>query len=46
MILLRLIPTAVHTFQDIDQTINAFSSISGKLKNGDYNKEELLMPIS
>ncbi len=46
MILLRLIPTAVHTFQDIDETIQAFSSISGKLKNGDYNKEELLIPIS
>lgn len=46
MILLRLIPTAVHTYQDIDETIQAFSSISGKLKNGDYNKEELLIPIS
>lgn len=46
MILLRLIPTAIHTFQDIDETILAFSSISGKLKNGDYNKEELLIPIS
>lgn len=46
MILLRLIPTAIHTFQDIDQTIQAFSSISGKLKNGDYNKEELIIPIS
>lgn len=46
MILLRLIPTAVHTFEDIDETIQAFSSISGKLKNGDYNKEELLIPIT
>jgi len=46
MILLRLIPTAIHTFQDIDETIQAFSSISGKLKKGDYNKEELLIPIT
>lgn len=46
MILLRLIPTAIHTFKDIDETISAFSSISGKLNKGDYNKEELLIPIT
>jgi glycine C-acetyltransferase len=34
IIMLRLIPTAVHTLEDVDYTINAFSSIKDKLKNG------------
>ena len=38
MILLRLIPTAVHTKEDIDITINAFKEVAVKLKN-DYYKE-------
>lgn len=36
MILLRLIPTAVHTFQDIDATIKAFTSVKVKLENEEY----------
>lgn len=36
MILLRLIPTASHTEEDIKLTIEAFAAISTKLKNGDY----------
>lgn len=36
MILLRLIPTAVHTKADIDETIKAFASIESKLKGGVY----------
>jgi len=36
MILLRLIPTASHTFEDIDITLDAFEAIALKLKNGDY----------
>jgi len=36
MILLRLIPTASHTFEDIDITLDAFEAIAAKLKNGDY----------
>jgi len=39
MILLRLIPTSTHTFEDIDITLDAFQKIADKLKNGDYNKE-------
>ena len=31
MILLRLIPTATHTKDDITQTLKAFSAIKGKL---------------
>ena len=38
MILLRLIPTSVHTSEDVEKTINAFSSIRKKLKEGVYKK--------
>jgi len=36
MILLRLIPTASHTCEDIEITLNAFEAIATKLKNGEY----------
>lgn len=39
MILLRLIPTAAHNQEDIDLTIEAFTAISEKLKNGEYRKQ-------
>ncbi|MEY4106856.1 MAG: hypothetical protein RL181_1198 [Bacteroidota bacterium] len=39
MILLRLIPTADHTEEDIRLTVEAFSSIKSKLESGVYNKE-------
>lgn len=38
MIILRLIPTAVHTLEDVKYTIESFSKIVNKLKNGEYNK--------
>jgi len=38
MILLRLIPTATHTMEDIDITLNAFSDIRERLENGTYKK--------
>ena len=41
MILLRLIPTASHTEQDIQETLEAFSAISDKLKSGHYRKEDV-----
>lgn len=40
MILLRLIPTAAHTDEDIDATIKAFSAVAGKLKSGVYQAKE------
>jgi glycine C-acetyltransferase len=40
MILLRLIPTAAHTDEDIEQTIKAFSAVSEKLKSGAYQAKE------
>ncbi len=38
-IILRLIPTAVHTIEDVDFTLNVFSKIKTKLENGDYQKD-------
>ncbi len=40
MILLRLIPTSVHTKEDIDLTLEAFESIAEKLKSGVYKEAE------
>ena len=40
VVLLRLIPTAVHTLEDVDYTIKAFSECNKKLMNGEYNAEE------
>ena len=41
MILLRLIPTASHTLQDIEETLDAFSAVSEKLKAGAYKNQEV-----
>ncbi|MGC6479786.1 MAG: aminotransferase class I/II-fold pyridoxal phosphate-dependent enzyme [Flavobacteriaceae bacterium] len=38
LILLRLIPTASHTLEDIQITLEAFASIREKLENGVYKK--------
>ncbi len=38
-ILLRLIPTAVHTMDDVRETIEAFTACRSKLESGAYNKE-------
>ncbi|WP_026210305.1 aminotransferase class I/II-fold pyridoxal phosphate-dependent enzyme [Flexithrix dorotheae] len=36
VIMLRLIPTAMHTLEDVNETIAAFEAISDKLKSGAY----------
>ncbi|MEJ5960628.1 aminotransferase class I/II-fold pyridoxal phosphate-dependent enzyme [Pedobacter immunditicola] len=43
LIELRLIPTAVHTLEDVERTLEAFSAISERLNNGYYkdNKFEV-----
>ena len=41
VILLRLIPTAIHTQEDVKYTIDSFSSIKNKLENGEYISESL-----
>jgi glycine C-acetyltransferase len=38
LILLRLIPTATHTLEDVDITLQAFSVIRDKLENGTYKR--------
>ena len=38
LILLRLIPTATHTVEDIKETLNSFSKIREKLAGGYYKK--------
>jgi len=38
MILLRLIPTATHTLEDVSETITAFSSMRDKLEKGVYKR--------
>ena len=44
LILLRLIPTATHTREDVEITLNAFSDIREKLENGTYKRiSELMM---
>ncbi|MBN1388462.1 MAG: aminotransferase class I/II-fold pyridoxal phosphate-dependent enzyme [Bacteroidales bacterium] len=39
VIMLRLIPTAVHTLEDVEYTVNAFKEISEKLRTNAYPKE-------
>ena len=41
MIILRLIPTAVHTIEDVNYTIECFSKIVGKLKSGEYMSDKI-----
>jgi glycine C-acetyltransferase len=38
-LILRLIPTAVHTDEDIRETLDAFSAVREKLEKGLYPKE-------
>ena len=38
LILLRLIPTATHTLEDVEITLKAFSGIREKLENGTYKR--------
>lgn len=41
-LLLRLIPTSMHTLEDVEYTIKAFKNVSEKLTKGEYNKEILI----
>ncbi|MBU3661967.1 MAG: aminotransferase class I/II-fold pyridoxal phosphate-dependent enzyme [Bacteroidetes bacterium] len=42
MILLRLIPTAVHTLEQVDRTIKAFTEIRQKLNDGAYKLDKVI----
>ena len=41
VIMLRLIPTAAHSLEDVAETIKAFQDIKGKLAAGEYRAETL-----
>jgi glycine C-acetyltransferase len=40
-LILRLIPTAVHTLEDVAITLNAFKEVRAKLEGGKYSKTEM-----
>ena len=42
LIILRLIPTAVHTMADVERTIAAFKDIKANLLAGKYNHDQLV----
>jgi len=41
VIMLRLIPTASHTLEDVNYTIDTFKKVKEKLDAGEYRSEEL-----
>lgn len=41
MMILRLIPTAVHTLEDVKYTVECFSKVKEKLEKGVYNTEKV-----
>ncbi len=40
-LLIRLIPTAAHTLEDVNYTIRAFKEVHQKLENGDYQSDNI-----
>ncbi|HNP17080.1 MAG TPA: pyridoxal phosphate-dependent aminotransferase family protein [Fulvivirga sp.] len=42
VIMLRLIPTAAHTLDDVKETIDAFASVKTKMDEGVYKREEIM----
>lgn len=40
-IILRIIPTTVHTMEDVKCTIDAFAEVAGKLKAGKYKSDKI-----
>jgi glycine C-acetyltransferase len=45
IIMLRLIPTAVHTLEDVSYTIDAFKKIQENLKAGKYNTGKIVTAL-
>ena len=41
LIMLRLIPTALHTIEDVNRTLDAYSELAIKLEKGHYKKNSL-----
>ncbi len=43
LIMLRLIPTAMHTIEDVNRTLEAYSEIAVKLKAGQYKNNKMFV---
>lgn len=43
LIILRLIPTAAHSLEDVQRTLNAYSEMAEKLKAGYYKENKLVV---
>ncbi len=41
IIMLRLIPTAMHSLEDVKYTVDTFKAVKEKLKNGEYKSESV-----
>ena len=41
LIELRMIPTAVHTIEDVEKTLDAFTEVAEKLKAGQYKEKKM-----
>lgn len=41
-LMLRIIPTAMHTLEDVEETLNAFTEVKDKLDAGFYAKAEMV----
>ena len=39
MLIFRIIPTAAHSMEDVERTLDAFRDIKVRLARGDYDKE-------
>ena len=42
IIMLRLIPTAMHTLEDVQYTIDTFAKVKGKLEKGEYHSDKIV----
>ena len=45
VILLRLIPTASHTIEDVEYTIQVFREVQAKLKAGEYHRDGKIVDV-
>lgn len=41
VIMLRIIPTSVHSLEDVNYTVNAFGEVQEKLKAGEYKSDKI-----
>jgi len=41
LIELRMIPTAVHTIEDVERTLEAFTEVAEKLRSGQYKEKKM-----